>query len=470
MKNLIIVVVIIQIFLTPFVLNATEINLIKKISNGDKVAEYERYNKKIYTIMKMVDGIAYADSYSKLIEKVETNSTLEKIKDSLTALNFQSIKTKFSKEELKKLEVRDLDNEKAFNVFTFENKLKNSVAYAITNQYEKRAAKAVDDMGERFTIVEQGLALVNIVLPNLSKENTVELEAKKSSLEALVKKDRDYLKANISTGIYHDSHYNKMIFTSQPMKIGNENSAMEKKEFSSADNIYISIYLNEKYTTEVNTAWQEAEFYISMNIDGTDMKVGLPIDLTKEELNKSAFSLPLLPSPENNSQPHVSYWASKYLKDYAVGKHTITLTAKFRTKNIISNFVLNIEDKDAIKNRFEEFEIKRGDLFKIPGNQGTFAPPAVFADIKQIVEGNDEHLKVIKLISYNKDWSIEKDKYTNAIIKRYLEVGMIVKDPNGKCWFTTEEFHQDYAGGGKYGKTGRGDVLYKPQRVNCAAK
>lgn len=438
---------------------------------GNKVSLYEWYNKRVYFIMKKVDGIAYADSYSKLIEDVQAKNTLNILKDSLAALNFQSIKGKFTKEELKAKDVRDLDNANAFNVFTFEDKLKNSTLYAMTNQYEKRAEKMKDDIGEHFIIMDQGLSLINIILPHLAKSSASELEAKKSAIESTVKKDKEYLKANISTGTYHDSHYNQIIFTNDGMKIGAENPALEKTEFNAKDNIYMNIYLNGKYNTSIETEWQHAEVYVKLNIDGKDIELGLPIDLTPADINKSAYCFPLLPSLENNTQPHVSYWASKTFKDLSVGKHTIIAFASFKGKTVSNKFTLNIDDKDAMKNRYEVFETKRGDLFKIPGKVGTFAPADVVADVKRIVQEDSEggKLTVVKVISFNSDWSIEKNKYTGAIIKRFLEFGMIVKDANGKCWYQGEQFYQDFAGSGKYTKTMRGATFFIRERINCAA-
>ncbi|MBL7912060.1 MAG: hypothetical protein JNJ41_13460 [Bacteroidia bacterium] len=433
--------------------------------------EYRMYNRKIERIMKMVDGIAYADSYSDMISNTIRNSTLAKLKDSLSALDYQSMKNKFTKEELKALDFNDLNNETVLNVFTFEKKFKTSIVYAITNQYEKRAAKVTDDIGEHFIIVDQGLSFLNVVLPHLTKENTTELNAKKAEFEASVKKDKEYLKSNVSTGTYHDSHYNQLIFTNDGMKIGAENPSLEKAEFNAKDNIYMNIYLNGKYNTSIETEWQHAEVYVKLNIDGKDIELGLPIDLTPADVNKSAYCFPLLPSPENNTQPHVAYWASKTFKDLSVGKHTIIAFASFKGKTVANKFTLNIDDKEAMKNRYEVFETKRGDLFKIPGKVGTFAPAEIVADVKRIVQEDSEggKLTVVKVISFNSDWSIEKNKYTGVILKRFLEFGLIVKDANGKCWYQGEQFYQDFAGSGKYTKTTRGATFFIRERINCAA-
>jgi len=445
----------------------------KGLGEGDKqmgkATEYAAYNRRIERIMRLVDGIAYADSYSDMVYNNIRNSTLTKLKDSLLALSFQSTKGSFKKEELKELGVSDLNNQTVLNAFTFEGKLKSSAIYAVTNQYEKRAAKFADDIGERFVVVDQGLAFIDIIMPHLSSQDLAELKTKRSEFETAVKKDKEYLKSNISTGAYHDTHYNQLVFTNEGMKIGAENAAAEKKEFSSKENIYVNVYLNEKVSTTINTDWQYAEAYIKLNIDGKDIEVSLPFDLTQADMNKSAYCLPLLPSPENNSQPHVSYWAAKTFKDLSIGKHKVMAIAKFGKKTVVNEFILTIEDKSVMENRYEVFETKRGDLFKVPGKAGTFAPADVTTDIKKIVQSDSEgKLSVLKLISYNNDWSIEKNKYTGVILKRFLEFGMIVKDANGKCWYQGEQFYQEYAGG-KYTKTMRGATIYTRERINCSA-
>ena len=393
------------------------------------------------------------------------------------------------------------------NIYSFEDSYKERVNKVIIPELDQILKKADSYLhggsvvaSEKDVNVEvaadyaqTGLNPCNIFLKVTPQEES--LLKRKAGFEKVVN-SVDQKNAAFYTSEFHKKHANTMVFGKAPFIAGSEEKVASDK-FTTADNIYGMIYLNQSIDKAFAAKGAKIGFDAGNENDQSaiaviekTVQVILKCTLNGESIGSFANQYPLkefeakmagkafLPIeliPSENSKQYKTIEFLRNLAKVRPGEYNAEIElftnygggAPFLT----SSFTLdcsNIEkDKTRLLALADKLENKQYEeqAAKVFMPKPLTSNAAVESQIKSLLKADgDAPLK----ISLQDGWYITKNNF-GIPEKRSFHFYYVVKDAKGRCQLIRGFMKQDYAGSGKYGSSyltaGRSEFI-KCENIN----
>lgn len=276
------------------------------------------------------------------------------------------------------------------------------------------------------------------------------------------------------TGEFHKTHVNQIVWSKQPLSIGNENIADVLGTFTAGETIYGTLYLSDK---------------ISNLIDNSNKKLSIEIFINQENMHFYDPYIAILPSNREQSYLQFTLVPSEqydYTNDIKNENNTIldfnqTMLRKAPFTHTIGVRVDIHKTKEIVFGQFK-YDISAGttkneqvvkkiealqmELARLPKANMTDA--ALVNKMTELMNNNSDGIKYSLGRIVSNGWSINKNSL-DIIIDRSISAFFLATFPDGHCEYVGHTFSQAYAGAGTYAtKLTVIQSPFKHGKMNCA--
>ncbi|TAL67764.1 MAG: hypothetical protein EPN82_13405 [Bacteroidetes bacterium] len=251
--------------------------------------------------------------------------------------------------------------------------------------------------------------------------------------------------SSVFTSDFHRQNAGKILFSNKPIEPGNENQSELKNKFSSKDNIWGIIYLNDSFKnlTESN------KFEVIQNIivDGRET-AHYSFRMLPQKIGQSYLKTEIVVPPDMAMTKGVKTYL-KGLSGLSEGEHDITITMKIHNDTVaIGNFTLDCnQGAEYIKELNNDYETKAMSGITIP--QPAMRDIILEADLLDLV--TDMPGTALKVVITDSGWTLIKNQSDETVF-RTINTAVIFRKTDGKCAMVFISFRQDKENEG-YGKT-----------------
>ncbi|MFZ9387586.1 MAG: hypothetical protein ACO25B_06865 [Chitinophagaceae bacterium] len=290
--------------------------------------------------------------------------------------------------------------------------------------------------------------------------------------------------ARVFTGPFHREHANQVVFSSQPVRVGSENTSQFKESFSAEDRLYAYCYFDGAIS-DVFGFNNKVVLEINVLLNGSHLW-RLYFTLFKPEIEKTWFSTEIMPDPQTAMSPEDAVnWEKEILRRIPLGQHELTLQVEHNSRVVAQGKLQlnwdNYKEEQVRKNAEQACLNAENNLartrqlppeFSKPGGQ--FADPSMsVANIRRMILASPEFsdcVQILKLtLGTDQDWFLNKD---GAIIQGRFNgraVRVVYKSKDGWCYYIPNvTFNCTYMGYGKYGPPSPHIACRSKVKIACA--
>lgn len=276
------------------------------------------------------------------------------------------------------------------------------------------------------------------------------------------------------TSDYHREHVNQMVFSSKPFKPGEEAKGDIRNSFKAGETVYATIYLGRKVRAASDSYAQQP---IEARVDGSLNGLG-HVWITTPMQENTYLQFPIIPGEDwlkENYKPYLEN-NEKFYQGFIANlakalpvKHEIKISFDFRAfkaeqfeESFTYDLSNGVEHLEALSAKLTNQGLAS---VKIPtANMSNAALEKEMLEICKKKFSNDTWFKAVIV---SKDWKIQKNDLTGAILGRELLAAITYKNFGGECGFEYVTFEQEYTGAGKYSNTLRYRASGGGSRMSC---
>ena len=270
--------------------------------------------------------------------------------------------------------------------------------------------------------------------------NSQDIAANKAELST-----DDSIESPVYTSDFHKQNAGKIIFSSSPIEIGKEKQSDLSDKFSTGENIWGIIYLNNtfKNLTESN----KFEVIQNISVDGRET-AHYSFRMLPQKIEQSYLKTEIIVPPDKALTKGVKTYM-KGLAGLDSGEHHIAVTMRIHNDTVASGeFILDCSSGgDYINELNNDYETKAMSSITIP-------QPAMrdyILESEMLKSVGDMDGTPLKVIITDIDWTYIKNQ-EGEIVLRTINSAVIFKKPEGRFTMVFISFKQDKEGEG-YGKT-----------------
>ena len=315
------------------------------------------------------------------------------------------------------------------------------------------------------------------LISNLIKKGK---DSKYTVIRELPEGDPYLVKSDGYTLPMHSAYVGKIVFSDQKLSLDATKESLFKNSFNVEDAIYGRIFIKEPlmnymcYT--VNTPPTKAterhnsngEYCVKYYIDGQLVPNSVMDRGNNSGQYQGRTTWQFFPAARGEDAKYNNTYFIEKMNGLSEGTHTIKMEVYAGDWN-------NYETPEPVA--VGEFTLtkKAGASMKTGVSWASYKEGIVDAELnKQALtvineyagsQGWKETFKATKIAS--KDWSIDTDKYTGAILRRTLSFYAFATWPDGHCTVQTFLLSQTYQGGGNYSKVLQYRAIGNQDKVDC---
>ncbi|MBI5325550.1 MAG: hypothetical protein HZB41_09835 [Ignavibacteriae bacterium] len=255
----------------------------------------------------------------------------------------------------------------------------------------------------------------------------------------------DSINSFVYTSDYHRQNAGRIIFSNAPIELGKERNTALLDSFTSKDNIWGIIYLNDSFKnlTESN----KFEVVQSIAIDGIET-AHYSFRMLPEKIDQSFLKTEIIVPPEKALTKGVKTYI-RGLSGITQGKHDVKVAVRIHDDTVaVGNFTLDCnEGAERIKELNFDYDTKsmKSIVMPKPAVRDIFLEADILNSVKDMA-GTAQKVSII-----DNGWTLVKNLSGN-IAFRTINAAVGFGKPDGKCTMTFISFRQDYDGK-NYGKT-----------------
>lgn len=286
-----------------------------------------------------------------------------------------------------------------------------------------------------------------------------------------------------SSGTFHDANMNKIVFSKSEIVKGAENASSMTNKFTTADNIYSRVYLNQSmanFSNDIGAFPYTSDYLYRFTIEGYTHPEIIGNNITinhfgNENFQKwTTFQLALSPQASDVKEyPEAEYNAMFWTNIYHLpeGSYNVKVeliydipadqeetsardeincrkwTTKFGAEKVIAAGTFSIDVKNADKLALSK-KLSEG----LPASAKSDA--ALAASMVKVTTGMWENQTPVKAVITSSDWKYHRD-WRNIITHRTITGAVVIKFEKENVYKVFEmSFAEQNQGGDKYGPIG----------------
>ncbi len=352
------------------------------------------------------------------------------------------------------------DKFKAIYDESLENAINRYIDEGLKAKQQRNDYEAVDNLQKGLWLAEACV----LVIP--------ELEAKVKPLREELQKNYDQIAPAYYDKIYqndfHKNHIEKIMFSTKPVVIGDEDPAQFSNEFSIKDNIYGMAYFSG--TIKHITNGGAGQFYVTWdgNKDGASY-TNILFGHNKQDYDNAFNVIDIIPAADKAFHAQEAKDFARILAALSPRKHTIQIQYLSGSRMIAyGEFTIDLSgmNPDKLKQNAETACSNAQDNWakhvKLPKDfsqtSQKFSDPELSqANMKKILQKKWANCaQITKVVVFGDgtadDWYVMKNDLDIPVNKQTRpRVGVVYKGKDGWCYFVKEViFAREYLGGGKY--------------------
>lgn len=321
-------------------------------------------------------------------------------------------------------------------------------AYAEKGKGASSAGAALE-AAEAAVLVADGILLVT---PGHPEVTSLRADAAAAAQSMGAAKEKVY------SGAFHKEHAGKIVFSSEPIVAGKENTSAMRDAFTTQDNIYGMMYFSGTFKEATNGS---AYAYTKLFVDGNE-KASYDFKLPADQAENAWLKSEIIPDPASSTTRGAAIF-TKAISELSPRRHTI----KLQTLNDYSKTIAEGEftlDCSGGLDRVADVHKRLGEkkLASVTLPAPAMRNPALEKEcMAALKEWKETPLKVVIT---DADWTIQYHPVTGAITSRTINTTVAMKKTDGGCRMFVISFRQQYQGK-KYGRAeqyGVGDSADMP--------
>ncbi len=221
--------------------------------------------------------------------------------------------------------------------------------------------------------------------------------------------------------------------------------------------IYAMIYMSQTFH-EILGANQSVDITEYLWIDGGIVsRYDYRMDFKGVQSQGNTYEIEMAPAVDKINFPKQAATLCGPLFDLDPGIHDITLGMQYGS-TALGEVTFKFDNRDAAGiAKFEEMYNKYSNkiLTNVTMPVAKMTDAKLDASIKQAIIDDNWSQTVLKIVVMDSDWQIVTNEYTGAILYRWINTAVAVKNSDGTCMLFHPIVCQDYAGGGVYSTKSR---------------
>src|SRR3989339_150208 len=285
----------------------------------------------------------------------------------------------------------------------------------------------------------------NIVLFIFILEFTANSNSQNITNNPLSNNIEDSLQSSSYISDYHKLNPGKIIFSNTPIEPGKENQSGLSDTFSSTDNIWGIIYLNDSFKNLTQSNKYEVSQYII--VDGNET-ARYSFRMLPEKIEQTFLKTEIIVPPAQAHTKGVKHYVRGF-SGISAGMHDVKVAMRIRDDTVaVGSFTLDCHDgTEYIKELNNDYETKTMKSLMLP--KPVIRDAVLEADILNSL--SDLPGTALKVVITDNGWTLIKNLAGEPVF-RTINTAIAFKKPEGNCSMVFISFRQDFDGK-NFGKT-----------------
>jgi len=284
---------------------------------------------------------------------------------------------------------------------------------------------------------------------------------------------------------FHKNNACKIVFSKQPIVIGQENPANFTNSFTANDKIYAMVYL--PATIKEVSEGSPAMYYIVWDGDPDGRSyTNIQFGHNEQDYDNAFNYIDVVPAPDKAFHANEATLFADMFGKLSPRKHTFHIEYITNYKTICAgDFEIDLTGWDVEKmnanaalacSKAQDNWARNVQLPKVFSEKSVkFTDPELSdANLKAVfMKATPNCTQIVKMVvasdASTGDWTIVKNDLDIPVVKRSNNyIGMVYKANDGWCYYMVPLYYKkDYAGAGTYEKVRLGDDGAVPVKMDC---